>query len=220
MTDIYDNMQKKDPPNKENVAFPAVGSIISFANIDWWVLAIENDKAFLISENVLEKRKYNNEFTDVTWETCTLRKYLNGEFYNSLGADRSKIAETKNSNPDNQWHGTDGGNTTTDKIFLLSLDEVVKYFGDSGQLNNPPKDDLQLQSWWIDDEYRIDDEYNSARIAKDKSGKVSWWWLRSPGGYSVSAAPVFDDGNIGVGGYYVDIDSGGVRPALWLNLYV
>ena len=204
----------------ESVA-PAVGSIMSFADIDWRVLAVEGNKALLISENILEKRPYNErshnershitEDTDVTWETCTLRKYLNEEFYDSLGINKSKIAETKNTNPDNQWYETNGGNATTDKIFLLSLDEAVKYFGDSGQLANPPED-----------KYWIVDEYDSARIAKDKNGKSSWW-LRSPGiddycdcgGF---APYVSIDGYVSVHGNEVYSGNIGVRPALWLNI--
>ena len=207
MADIYDNIQKKDPPNKENIAFPAVGSILSFANIDWRVLAVEDDKALLISDKILEKRKYNNGFTlGMTWEKCTLRKYLNGEFYNSLGEDKSKIAETKNSNPGNQWYKTHGGNATTDKIFLLGIEEAVKYFGDSGQLNNRP---TIISNF-------IDDKYNSARTAKYKN-EASWWWLRSPGGNTNFAARVYDDGRVFVFGNFVAYDYGGVRPAMWVN---
>ena len=204
----------------ENIASPAVGSIVRFADIDWRVLAVEGNKALLISENSLEDRPYNTiKFTYVIWETCSLRKYLNGEFYNSLGTDKSKIAETKNSNPDNQWYGTKGGSATTDKIFLLSLDEVVKYFGDSGQLTNRgerPKDEDNIYLWGV-----INDEYNSARIAINcKNGYNREWWLRTPGLSTIRATYVNHDGKIRICGnfshsHYIFC---GVRPALWLNL--
>jgi hypothetical protein len=90
--------------------------------------------------------------------------------------------------------GSDTGNDTDDYIFLLSLEEVVRYFGDSGQLANGPSENRNA----------IDDQYNEARIAYDFGG---WWWLRSPGG-----------GDIGVSGTRVDDDYHGVRPALWINL--
>ena len=61
------------------------------------------------------------------------------------------------------------GNATKDRIFLLSIEEVVKYFGDSGQFKNRPKD-----------AYFIEDQYNSARIAEDADGIVFWWWRRPP----------------------------------------
>ena len=110
---------------------PPIGSAYKFAGIDWRVLDIQGNKALLISKEVLEKRPYNDEYKDITWEKCTLRGYLNGEFYNKLGAAKSAIAETRNANPNNPWYGTTGGNATIDKVFLLSLEEVCSYFGNS-----------------------------------------------------------------------------------------
>ena len=141
-------------------------------------------------------------------EHSVIRQWLNTDYYNSfLADDRVRIAETRITNADNPWYGTPGGNDTTDRIFLLSLEEVVQYFGDSGQLGNRPDD-----KWWIDD------QYNSARIARDANGTASWWWLRSPGDYSSFAAIVYDDGFLYLTGSLVDHSSCGVRPALWLNL--
>ncbi|MCL2678562.1 MAG: DUF6273 domain-containing protein [Clostridiales bacterium] len=183
---------------------------------------MQGGKALIISNDILERRQYNGKFEKITWENCDLRGYLNNEFYNTTftAAERTRIATTQVKNDDNQWYGTAGGNDTTDKIFLLSLEEAVKYFGDSGQLANRPGD-----TWWIDD------QYNSARIAYRKNGKAEWfavwWWLRSPGFDSGSAAIVDGDGSVGVRGYnvhvgdyyvYNDYASGGVRPALWLDL--
>jgi hypothetical protein len=102
-----------------------------------------------------------------------------------------------------------GGKNTQDRIFLLSISEVIKYFGDSGQLKNKNSKS----------EYRIDDQFNSARQAH-YNGSWAWWWLRSPGHHSYDAAYVSSDGNVIVNGITVfrGHDSGGVRPALWLNL--
>lgn len=43
---------------------------------------------------------------------------------------------------------------------------------------------------------------------------MTWWWLRSPGGYQDYAAGVDDDGSVSAHGYGVDAISIGVRPAL------
>ena len=195
---------------------PSVGSIHNFANIDWRVLAVENNRALLISEKILENRPYNVEERDITWENCTLRKYLNGEFYNKLGTAKSAIADTRNSNPNNQWFGTAGGNATTDKVFLLSLDELVKYFGDSGDLANKRKKDYYGNP--NPNGHCLDDQYNNTRIANYGNKGASWWWLRSPGYNSYNAAAVYYDGLVYVDGDGVYFVSGGVRPALWLNL--
>ncbi|MCL1996328.1 MAG: DUF6273 domain-containing protein [Defluviitaleaceae bacterium] len=187
-----------------------------FGGYDWRVLDVENNQALLISEKVLEKRPYNVEYKAITWEQCSLRKYLNNEFYNSLGAENSKIAQTQNPNTNNPWYGTAVGNPTSDKIFLLSIEEVVKYFGDSDDLKNKRRKDidgnLDSSGYWLYD------EYNNARMARDDSGKVWWWWLRSPGSSSYDAAYVRGIGSVRIDGDPVSLDSGGVRPALWLNL--
>jgi hypothetical protein len=122
---------------------------------------------------------------------------------------------------DNRWYGTDGGNSTKDKVFLLSIEEVIKYFGDSGDLAN-------RKGWywnWEDSQdelrdgkgYYINDQHNSGRVAKSNNIGY-WWWLRSPGYHQYDAAGVNDDGSIFLNGYHADYPSGGVRPALWLNL--
>ena len=46
--------------------------------IKWRVLSVDGDDAFLLADQVLDCQRYNNTCTDVTWETCTLRSWLNG----------------------------------------------------------------------------------------------------------------------------------------------
>ncbi|MDR1135443.1 MAG: DUF6273 domain-containing protein [Clostridiales Family XIII bacterium] len=193
---------------------------IKFGGYDWRVLDIQGDKALLLTEDVIERCPYNTEYVDVTWESCTLRKYLNGEFLNKFSSqEQEMILETTNTNLKNQWYDTDGGNSTTDKVFLLSIDEVVKYFGDNGDLAN-------RKGWYVGNEgyelrdgagYYISDQYNNERVAKYEDDGA-WWWLRSPGFDSDYAAHVSNVGVLLLSGYNVLYDRGGVRPALWLNL--
>ena len=188
-----------------------VGDIVKFGSYDWRMLEIDkqNGKALILSDKIIEQRKYNKERVAVTWETCTLRNYLNGEFLQKFTKEQQgQIIQTRIANNDNQWYDTKGGSDTSDSVFLLSLEEVVNYFGDSGQLRNKN----------LKDKGRFDDQYNAERIAKNADGKACWWWLRSPGYGSSDAARVNDDGVVGVSGRLVNDFSGGVRPALWLNL--
>lgn len=187
---------------------------VRFGKYLWRVLDVQNGRALLLTEEILEERCYNSKWARVTWETCDLRKYLNGTFLQSFsGQEQERIAKTEIRNADNPWYGTSGGRDTVDQVFLLSIDEVVKYFGDSG--------DLRARKGWYyengeDVPYYINDEYNSARIVKYR-GEEGWWWLRSPGYDSGYAAGVVDDGGLGVLGDNVFLALG-VRPALWLNL--
>ena len=116
---------KTSIPNSGIKITPKISSIIPFGPYEWRVLDVQDGKALIITENVIEERKYNEESKDVTWETCTLRKYLNGGFLRKLtGEQQRRIAETRVINENNPQYGTKGGNDTSDRIFLLSLEEV------------------------------------------------------------------------------------------------
>ena len=191
----------------EELLSAGVGDIIRFGDFTWQILDIQAGKALLLSEKILELRQYNKKFIDVTWETGTLRQYLNDEFLDKFNEDEKKyITETKIHKNKNPWFNTKEGNATNDKVFLLSLGETVKYFGDSGWLSSRPSDAR-----------RIDDQFNSGRIAKDLDDTETWWWLRSPGFYGLNAAYVNIGGWIYVDGNNVNL-YGGIRPAMWLNL--
>ena len=202
-----------------------VGSIIQFGGMDWRVLDIQGKRALIITENIIEQRPYNVEYKDITWETCTLRKYLNGEFYAKFTKeDQGRIVETKITNPDNLWYGTKGGNDTTDKIFLLSLEEADKYFGNSGDYHNKKRSKYEGQypnGKWVlnNDGLAFSNANDSGRIAK-YNDKALFWWLRSPARYGNGAAIVHGGGGVYVNGDFVNGDFvfGGVRPALFLNL--
>ncbi len=225
------------------IPVPAGGKI-KFGKFDWYILEKQSDRALILTEKVIEKRAYHGEETEVTWESCDLRKYLNGEFYYSFSeSDRNRIIEVTNVNADNPWYGTNGGNPTNDKIFLLSIDEVIKYFGDSGQLESRY---MYPNCEWCKDEFLpwIDDQYNINRRAVDDMGIVQFWRLRSPGANSRCSASIggfagdgFDHGEINIGnadlladGHFVQDGCGwlskederhtlnGVRPALWIRI--
>lgn len=184
--------------------------IIFFGNYNWRVLDIKDDLALLITEDIIKLYWYHSEFLDITWADCKLRNYLNNEFYNSFSSnEKAKIIATTNTNTDNQWFKTKGGIDTTDKIFLLSLEEVCDYFGDS-------KENLLVKG---KQKWLIDDENNQRRQAKFE-GENHWWRLRSPGYYSRTSASINSNGNVyvrGNGVYGRPKDGGGVRPALWIR---
>jgi len=191
-----------------------IGGVIKFGNYDWLVLDVNDGNALIISNNIIEQREYNVKRKNVTWEKCTLRKYLNGEFLRKFSAaDRKKISETLISN-NNTWVSTDGGKDTKDKIFLLSLEEADKYFGNSGDYQNikriNSKDEEDTKGHYLSN------SHNDSRISKLDNGAFEWW-LRSPGGVSDTAAFVERKGFIFFNGCLVN-GKFGVRPALRLKL--
>jgi len=97
----------------------------------------------------------------------------------------------------------------------LSLEEIDKYFGNSGDYQNI-KRKISDNGRYIKDSNgnTFSNIYDSIRVSKFNN---SDWWLRSRGVNSESATIVNDDGSVRVYGYRADVFTG-VRPALWLNL--
>ena len=90
-------------------------------------------------------------------------------FTTNWARQKQQSPKRATANPNNPWYGTSGGNATTDKVFLLSLDEVVKYFGDSGDLLNKRRKDYKGNAVSAGDS--LYDEYNDSRIVKNGKDK-------------------------------------------------
>ena len=203
--------------------------------IRWRVLKVDNDEALLLADSVLDDQKYNLNYTGISlvWERSSVRSWLNGynelvnqpemnytskNFINTAFSYRERCAiEKKNlENKNSIVHGTDGGNDTCDKVFLLAESEACYT--------------KEAQSYG----FIKSDQYDEARHSKcsnyayamgtrrsfDKEYKGNCcWWFRSPGSqYVNSAANVWSDGLCGGDGLPIDYSFVGVRPALYLNL--
>ena len=176
--------------------------------IEWQILEKQDNKILIISKYALDCQQYNTEYTDVTWETCTLRSWLNRTFINDAfsESEKSMIADTKVTADENPNYSTNPGNDTTDKIFLLSINEVNKYFTTDDSRKCAPTYYAIEQGAYTSDSYTT-------------GGKATcWWWLRSPGSSQFFASYVDAGGSVHDYGNYVDDSSDCVRPALWINL--
>ena len=178
------------------------------SEIEWLVLDKQDDKILIISKYALDTVPYNEEEESTTWEKCTLRKWLNGTFYKAAfnSSEQGMIKSTKVTADANPKYDTDPGNDTTDKIFLLSINEVNKYFSSDDARKCVPTEYAIAQGAYTNDSYTVD-------------GKATcWWWLRSPGVSRYDAAGVSIGGGVNYGGGYVIADDGCVRPALWIEI--
>ena len=177
--------------------------------IEWTVLDKDGMSLLLISKQALDCQQYNTSYTDVTWESCSLRKWLNGTFLNKAfnAEEQAQIQNTTVSADKNPEYNTNPGNATTDKVFLLSINEVEKYFNSDEARKCAPTAYAKAQGAHTNDSY------------KTASGAATcWWWLRSPGIYQYVAANVFSDGSVYCNVSLVNFDGGAVRPALWIDL--
>ena len=192
--------------------------------VKWRVLSNASGQLFLLSDQNLDVFQYHTDYESVTWEKSTMRSWLNGYGAshntgdssgtdytgdNFIGAafsekEQKAIAETTVVNDDNG--SIEGGNTTTDKIFLLSIAEA----------NNG--------SYFANDSSRI--ATNTAYVAGGGKiggyvngvGEADYWWLRSPGKYDDLAADVTHKGGVFSYGLNVYGENLAVRPAFNLDL--
>lgn len=171
-----------------------VGSRVLFGHYKgangWIVLDKKDDKLLILSEYVICLKKFNEEKEDVTWSTCSLRKWMNTEYLTQAFSEEEleRIADTSVYTEPSEWYESPGGEYTIDKVFLLSIEEAKKYFST-----------------------------NEERMTTTTKGKKCWWWLRSPCDHC-TAGYVYYDGTINDAGRYVNAEDFSVRPAMWIEL--
>lgn len=205
----------------------AIGESVTFGNyeqdndmgnglepIEWIVLDHQEGRTLLLSKYGLDGRWYNTDRVDVTWENCSLRRWLNTDFYNMAFDDTEKdlIVQTTNENPDGSsfWESAGrevessiGGNDTQDNVFLLSLYEAQEYLGLSGDGSSEGACTATAYA-------KAQDAYSP--------GMECWWWLRSPGSERCRAAVIEDSGRVlAEFVYHEDKHPPAVRPALWVG---
>jgi hypothetical protein len=222
-------------PSIENVGDRVEFGTWRDAPITWRVLAIEDGRALVISEDILAIRQYDDFDFDAssidqldqdTFSERDIRVWLNGEFLNVAFAweEQRAIDLTRLSNPDNSEYGIDGGVDTEDRVFLLSIDEVERYFSDDNDRAaniTMTEEDIQysLRGLWGYSDFYVEETADHLRDEYLGKSKPYWWWLRSPGRYGspLNTAYISIDGKVSAG-IFSGFDAIGIRPALWLNL--
>jgi len=223
----YSRLSGYDPKNKYTSLkkiSESLDVLQNFGGIAWQALDVEEveeagekkRRVLLISREILWREAFNKEDKPVNWATCTLRanlvEWLEDKFSTAEKDRINRGAPVATPKPKGMEESITAAHMDAERkeihdgIFLLSLDELVKHFGDSGKLDGGGS------VWFTDD-------FDERRIALHKdTKKPGWWWLRSSGAGPGRAACVDDDGGVSVDGHSVNNPGGGVRPALWLNL--
>ena len=218
--------------------------------IKWKILRITGNKAFLMAVNGIDARKAQKNI-EKSWESSEIRKWLNGregywecvrsfdndstrldfwtatDFYSTAFSvdERKAIISTILENNSNIEYGITG-NKTTDKIFLLSLDEVTNpeygfcgdgciYIENDDELEGYYEDGCNSSTRWVGaTDYCLEREvYVNDRADREKAVV---WCLRSPSKYSSDYTCVETDGSIDPEGSYTTRFA--VVPALYIDL--
>ena len=160
--------------------------------IRWIVIAEEESKRLLLSRDVLEYLPFNDFDTfDISWQNSTLRTWLNSEFL--LGGNFSED-EKRALLPHPE---------TEDRVFLLSLDEVLQYVPSNRERKCLPT------------------EYAVSRLSQTfryMQGNPCDWWLRTIGESSDRNTMVITfKGMYNKNGFKNNMRGTGVRPAVWIS---
>lgn len=204
--------------------------------IKWRVLNKDNNDVFLLSDIALDDQRYNEKWATITWEKSSMRSWINGykasenqpeiDYSNKnfidtafSTAQKNAIKTTKVENRNNIHYGSvgQGGNDTSDKIFLLSEREVYN------------TDDAKKYGFVLDGE--VYDEARRCKCSTYAYAMGTWrniedsecngnalWFLRSPDGSCYGdVTAVYDFGRVNSGGTSIFSDHS-VRPAIHLDL--
>ena len=229
------------------------GNVFTFGEwrgqpIEWRVLAIQDDKALVVSEKLLALRQYQDysfdgkpgygDYNYSTWAECSLRSWLNNDFLKAAFSEQEKqaisLTSVKTPEIDRTITTYTNGNElyekipvhmqaskdTEDMVFCLSVDEAETYFC---------WDDMRIASMTVTEQ---DYDYAAKTVEAIGSGTDEWWYVF--GGYEPGeTAPKMWWLRNGTyvnpyGGIWLGSISGdgeilrgwpcGVRPAMWLQL--
>ncbi|MNO63621.1 hypothetical protein D3C76_543300 [compost metagenome] len=192
--------------------------------IEWRVLQNSGSELFVLSEYILECKRYHGksadikwrDCVDITWHDCDLREWLNDEFYNTAfsAAEKEWIKTT---------HCTDNGEgspDTEDNVFLLSVTEIKTFSEIHGQdLRRAVGTDFAKTKKSDGCSLYVYDKTDKDNYIIQNGEEVgcSWWWLRTQGNKPSRA--FFIGPSCSIRSYAnVSVARDGVRPALIINL--
>lgn len=190
--------------------------------IEWLVLDIDDGMAVLISRYGLDCKPYNNNLESTTWENCSLRKWLNEDFYETAFNydEQLKIETAYLSNYGDIIDGTNGGNDTKDKVFLLNKEEAKAFFGEETAYFDTQYGENYLCNKKMalsPTKYAIDEGVLAEKNNQWYNGNCVWW-LRDVGQDSYNAAICNSVGSIYEQGAYVSTKEFAVRPVVLVNI--
>ena len=195
-------------------------------DIEWIVLDKTADGKLLVVSRygLLSTPYYNKEHMGVDWSRCTLRKWLNSTFLEEAftKTERAMIPTTKLKKVVNPEYGDWGGEDTEDQVFVLSFEDVTKYFQDDDTEDGSEKG------------YSVARACKPTKYAKKHGAVVYEWketdpagnkkyngncdyWLRSAGYTDLHAAIVGWFGEVDYYGTYTEYPDICVRPAMYIQ---
>ena len=178
-------------------------------NIEWVVIDKQEDKIMVVSKYIIAEQPFNttNE-GHISWENCTLRKWLNNDFLNEAfsGAEKNLITDTTVFSTEYLVVGATY--STTDKIFLLSENERNMLSSVDALKGIVTESVIALFS----------DAANSDVANINPSNFEPLWWLRTTWEDADDPCASVVYGVDYDGWTYAVEKNAGVRTAMWISL--
>lgn len=191
--------------NKNPFKGAQVGDVVEFGSyeqdgnasngkepIEWRVLAVDGNRAYVVSQNALDAHVFNEDASDGNdWGSSDLKKWLEDDF--ATAAFSSDEIEEISGLPT-----------------LLSVDEADEYFkSDADRICKPTQQTVNNGAWKSGD---------GEMCAWWLRSPGAYSYNPSSGIYSYYAAYIYPDGRVFDDGCPADNSNLSVRPALWVNL--
>jgi len=167
--------------------------------IEWRVLRVDDDAILALSEKCLDRKIFNPKTSRIYWADCTLRSWLNDDFYNTAFStgDKAVIKKHYSKNDTNPVYPHGLGTDVYDNVFCLSISEV---------------DDLMVGSFDT-----LLAEATPYAVEKGARLLSNPWWLRSVGEFEILATFIHEEDRISYQGRSVYKENVAVRPAIYLE---
>ncbi|MBQ3599578.1 MAG: leucine-rich repeat protein [Lachnospiraceae bacterium] len=203
----YKRMKKEDATST-GTAYPWSSEnayhYFKFQPIKWRVIEVKENTAYMISDVVLDTQKYNQEARDVSWNTSTLRSWLNGY---AASENQAAVDYRTNNFLDIAFNGAEKESIVSrnnDKITILSEEEIKNntIFGLDISGNRTSKASAYAQAMGVHE---------------DALGACNYW-TSTNGNSNLTARFIQQSGEIYTKGYTVVYAGNGVRAAIAINL--
>lgn len=177
--------------------------------LEWQVLEVQGNKALIITKKVIDFQRYSEgyDFSGLAadWGNSKLRIWCNNLFLNEAFSDGQigKIAATNVGGSSNPVYGNAMGGASGDKVFILSAEELAKYFSNDSE---------RMAECTA---YALARSGDSA--LRNPITGTSYWWIRTAGIEPYDAMYVHYTGSLNYSGMAVGNTIVGVRPAAWVD---
>lgn len=215
-------LSKKEQWAAEGLGWGAVVSFGSYEQdndpgngkepIEWLVLDVEEGRALLLSRKILDAALFDESGEIVHWDECTLRTWLDQTFLSEAFSEteQESVLLSHLDTPANSVYDTHTVQSTEDRVFLLSLEEVEQYFalswGTSGHFYD---NDIKAEAT----------AYALSKGLEEEQQRADWC-LRSSGFYGGSGCAC-----VHASGWISSVANlgnrevlWGIRPAVWVDL--